>query len=126
LSYTPKDLPVITKKIQIKENSGLNVYVVGKYKEMNVNKNTTRKPLFIGRVYVELNDKSIVILETDKKGLRPKSEIKKYKNKKVVVMGTLYEHGTAWSNGKEESIVGPVIKNILFIGFNIQNKKNND
>lgn len=91
------------------------VQLVGRYQEMNVNKRTQGDPIYNGRVQIMTQDSIYVMLETHETGLRQASEIEQYRGKIVAVHGTLNDNCLAWGNGEIASIVGPCIRDIKSI-----------
>jgi hypothetical protein len=79
---------------------------------MNVQKRPNAEPVYVGRVYLMLEDSTTVMLETQDEGYRPKDEIELYRNQKVRVTGTYYQWCNAWGDGSQASIVGACIKEI--------------
>jgi len=104
-------LPSLTTG-RVQELDGKEVVVEGRYLEMNVQKRPNAEPVYVGRVYLMLEDSTTVMLETQDEGYRPKDEIELYRNQKVRVTGTYYQWCNAWGDGSQASIVGACIKEI--------------
>lgn len=109
-----KKIPIITWQDQIKKYDNQLVVIKGLYAELNVSQKTTRIS-YVGRVKIVLNDNSFIILETDEKGIRSPEEISRFKDKQVMVTGTLHAQTYAWGDGSQATIVGPCILNIQTI-----------
>ena len=111
---TPAPSPPITKATRTHYNQA--VTVQGVYRELNVSKRPG-KPVFSRRVYLELDDKTSVVLETHDNGVRPASEISQFKDKKVAVKGTLQERKQIWGQPYEASIFSDCLVNIKSIAL---------
>lgn len=105
---------IISKSEQLEGNFDKEVTIEGYYHLLNVSKRPGTKA-YTRRVYIELEDKDAVILETNEKGLRSQEEIDKFIDKKVRATGTLLKNKTIWGNGLEASIVNDCLVNIKSI-----------
>lgn len=109
-------LPIITKKEEVTSNENKTVSLIGTYKKLYLPIKKKRpgekkpKKEFSGRICIELDDHTEVAVEINDKGLRPSEEIKKFENKKVVVIGTLYKNHVLFDGPENMNVT--CIKNI--------------
>jgi hypothetical protein len=84
-------LPTVLSRIDIEEQEGKQVRVVGRYIQVDVRYRKSAPPLYEGHVAVILDDGTTVFLYPTwhEHAIRSADEISKYENQWVVVVGTI-------------------------------------
>ena len=94
-------LPVVDQENTMASYDGQMVRLVGKYTEADVRMKPVGEPKYIGHVSIVLEDNTRIALFPVWKddARRPKAEVERFKDKKVVVIGTLYQRSPADPRG---------------------------
>ena len=85
------ELPTISTNDGIRQNAGERVRLVGRYTPLDVRRRRTPPPVYRGHVTVRLDDGTAVLLEPSwrPEAIRPPDELARYKDRPVVVVGTI-------------------------------------